>query len=158
LFAYFKNQEGSMKVQKGFTLIELMIVVVIVGILSVVALPTYTNSLIRGRVPEATANLASKRVQMEQSYQDNRTYVGGSGCTLDTTSSKYFDFSCTPSPGVAPTTTVYTIQAAGKSSMLGFTYTIDQSNSKTSTIAAPADSSWITPLTSCWITKQGGGC
>jgi type IV pilus assembly protein PilE len=146
-----------MKLQKGFTLIELLIVVAIVGILAAVALPAYSNYVTRGKIPEATSNLASKRVQMEQFYQDNRTYVGGSGCTADTTSSKYFDFSCTPAPGVAPTTTVYTIQAVGKSSMAGFTYTIDQSNTKQTT-AAPVGWAAAAMPTSCWITKQGGTC
>jgi type IV pilus assembly protein PilE len=153
LFAYFKNQEGSMKVQKGFTLIELMIVVVIVGILAAVALPTYNNYVIRGKIPDANANLASKRVQMEQFYQDNRTYVGGTACNSDTSSSKYFTFSCTGAG--APSATTYIITATGTGSMAGFTYTIDQSNTKTSTITA---SGWAATSTSCWITKQGGAC
>jgi prepilin-type N-terminal cleavage/methylation domain-containing protein len=57
-----------MKIPKGFTLIELMIVVAVVGILTAIAVPSYTNYVIRGKIPEATSQLASKRVQMEQFF------------------------------------------------------------------------------------------
>ena len=147
-----------MKLQKGFTLIELMIVVAIIGILAGVALPAYSNYVTRGKIPDATSNLANKRVAMEQFYQDNSTYVGGTGCTADTASSQYFDFSCVAPTGVPPTSTTYTIKAVGKSTMAGFTYSIDQSNTKTSAIVAPANASWIATSATCWITKQGGTC
>ncbi len=144
-----------MKTQSGFTLVELMIVIAIVGILSVVALPSYNNYLTRGRIPDATANLSVKRVAMEQLYQDNHSYLNGPACDLDTRDS-YFDFQCTGAGTAAAST--YTITATGKGSMLGFSYTIDQSNIKTTSIIAPADSSWIATSPSCWITKQGGAC
>lgn len=147
-----------MKLQKGVTMIELMIVVAIIGILAAVGLPAYGNYVIRGKIPDATSNLAIKRTAMEQFFQDNRTYVNGTGCVADTTTSQYFNFSCAAAPGVVATATVYTIAATGKSSMLGFSYTIDQSNTKTSTIAAPAPADWRAASTTCWITKQGGAC
>ena len=127
----------SQRPQAGFTLIEVMITVAIVAILSMVALPSYREYVIRGNIPEATSRLATKQVQMEQFFQDNRTYVGGTGCTADTTSSKYFDFSC-----AAVTATTFTITAAGKGSMTGFSYTINQTGAKT-TGAVP--SGWSTP-------------
>ena len=125
-----------MKSQKGVTLIELMVVVAVIAILAKVMLPMYATYVIRGKIPDATSNLASKRTQMEQFYQDNRTYVGGGGCTADTTTSKYFTFNCTGTGG-APTATTYIIQAVGTGTMAGFTYTIDQGNNKQTT-AAPA--------------------
>lgn len=143
-----------MKTQQGFTLVELMIVVVIVGILASIAVPAYSNYVMRGKIPDATSALAGKRVQMEQYFQDNHTYVGGTPCNNDTTSSRYFTFACP----AAATAGAYTIQAAGTGSMAGFTYTIDQSNTKTSSIAAPAPASWQATSASCWITKQGGAC
>ena len=140
----------------GFTLIELLIAVVIVGILSMIALPAYNDYVVQGKIPDATSNLATKRVQLEQFFQDNRTYVASgatspttNACTADTTTSQYFDFSCS-----ASTATTYTLQAAGKSSMAGFTYTLDQSNAKATT-AVPTG--WTTNA-ACWVTKKGGAC
>jgi len=135
--------------QAGFTLIELLIAMVVVAILGAIALPAYNNYILRGKVPEATSNLAAKRVKIEQFFQDNRTYVGAPVLTLDQGTSQYFDFS-----GVA-TATSYTLTAAGKASMTGFTYTVDQSNARASTVTGV--SGW-TGNTSCWVTKQGGQC
>jgi type IV pilus assembly protein PilE len=143
-----------MQFQKGFTLIELLTVLAIIGILTVIAVPSYQNYIYRGKVPDAASNLAGKRVQMEQYYQDNRTYAGAPACNTDNSTSQYFTFSCP----VAADARSYTIQATGKGSMAGFSYTIDQDNTKTSSIVAPAPSGWIGSSASCWIVKQGRGC
>lgn len=139
----------------GFTLIELMFVVVIVAILAAVAIPAYSNYVTRGKIPEATSTLSTLRVQMEQWFQDNRTFVGGP-CAPAAGTTQYFDFACS----VAPTAIAFTIQATGKSGkgMGGFSYTIDHNNTKTSTITSPAGTDWQATQGNCWITNTGGQC
>ena len=143
-----------MKSAKGFTLIEIMIVVALIGILASIAIPYYGDYTTRAKIPDATSNLAAKRVLMEQYFQDNHTYVGAPACNNDTTSSKYFTFTCP----AAATVSTYTILATGKGTMSGFGYSIDQSNTRASNIASPAKPSWIASNPSCWITNKGGQC
>ena len=138
--------------EAGFTLIEVMITVVIVAILAMVAVPSYRDYVTRGNIPEATSRLASKQVQMEQFFQDNRTYVGGGACAADTTASKYFDFTC----GATPTAVGYTLTTTGKGAMTGFVYTINQTGAKTSAITTTG---WSNPSpNSCWATRKDGSC
>jgi type IV pilus assembly protein PilE len=138
-----------MKVQKGFTLVELMIVVAIIGILASVGIPSYNNHSIKGKLIEATSALSDARVKMEQYFQDNRTYNAGGGTTcppaipLATTN---FTYACSNL-----STTAYTITATGKSSLSTYSYTIDQANVRTSTTA------WGNSA-SCWVVNTGGGC
>ncbi len=148
-----------MKRTLGFTLIELMIVVAIVGILATIALPAYTDYIIRGRIPDATSALAAKRVQMEQFFQDNRRYdqdPNGNAnpvCANDATTSRFFTFSCNP----AATATTYTLEAVGVGPMAGFGYTITQANARTSNITR--GSGWVNPNpNTCWAVRKGGDC
>lgn len=137
--------------QKGFSLIELMIVVTIIGIIASIAIPSYRDYVRSSSFAEATSGLANKRVRVEQYFQDNRTYVGsqlaGAVCAPET--GQNFDFSCG-----TPTATTYTITATGKNTAAGFTFTVNQANAQAST-STVAD--WP-GNTSCWIRKAGGLC
>lgn len=145
-----------MKTQKGFTLVELMIVVVIVGILASVAIPAYGNYVRRGKIAEATTNLSSLRVNMEQWYQDNRTYLTAcDGVAPDVAmptapAAQYFTFAC----AAAANTFTITATGAATGGMANFAYTINEQNAKTSTITAPG---W-TGNAACWATKSDGSC
>jgi type IV pilus assembly protein PilE len=136
-----------MKRTQGFTLAELLTVVTIIGILSAVGIPAYNDYVTRTKTAEATSALSDGRIKMEQFFQDNRTYAGGPAPTATT----YFDYTAT---GLSAT--AYTLTATGKGSMLGFAYTINQTNTKTTT-AIPA--SWIPadpgslPVP-CWVVKK----
>jgi len=147
-----------MKLQRGFTLIELMIVVVIVGILSAVAIPAYSDYVLRGKLTEASTELLSMRVRLEQYFQDQRSYAGAcvAGTVAPLPTSKHFTYTCT----LAPTTFVVTATGVAARGTDGFVYTVDQSNAKATTItagSAAANKGW-TGNNSCWVTKKGGLC
>ena len=136
-------KEIEMKSSKGFTLVELMIVIAVIAILSAIAIPAYNDYLTRGKLAEGIAGLSDGRVKMEQFFLDNKTYVGGPTPGQTTN----FSFSLDP----APTASTYTIKATGKGSLSSYSYTINESNIKTS------NTPWGNS-TSCWVIKKGGGC
>ena len=137
---------------RGFTLIEVMIVVAIVGVLAAIALPSYSDYVKRGKIIEATQRLSEARVKLEQFYLDNRKYTGGcANVRSGASGSDTFSLTCDTSSDTAYTVTVTGIPSQGMDS---FVYTIDQDNVKKSTITAPG---W-TGNASCWATRKDGSC
>jgi type IV pilus assembly protein PilE len=142
----------------GFTLIEVMVVVAIVGILATVGYPAYTDYLRRGKIAEAVSTLADARAKLEQYFLDNRTYVGADAANMPCNTTvlnggkKSFTYACT-NLGVGS----YDLTATGLSTdgMVAFTYTINQANVRTSTVTGL--SGWTGNAT-CWVTKKGGIC
>ncbi len=145
---------------RGFTLIELMIVVAIVAILAAVAFPSYTDYLRRGQIPEAFTNLSDYRIKMEQYYQDNRNYGTGTTCAnaagtswngFSPASKKYFDFDCSLTNISGGQGQGFSLRAKGVSGRAkDYWYTIDQAGAKATTKFAGT-----TVNLNCWAVKSG---
>lgn len=111
-------------VQRGFSLIEVMIVAVIIGILAAIAFPAYTDQMAKTRRADAKIALTQLANRMEQYYIDQTppTYVGaavGAGGIYPSEapvdgSNKYYDLSI-----VAANGTSFTLQAAPKNGQAG---------------------------------------
>ena len=105
----------------GFTLLEVMITVAIVGILASIALPSYSYFITRSRITEATNALSDMRAQQEKWFMDHRDYTDGAGkCGIEATppdlitkfnanTANKFVIYC---PAV--TTSTYTLRAAAR--------------------------------------------
>ena len=138
----------------GFTLIEVMTVVVVIGILAAIALPNYQEYVLRAKLVDAGSSLSQLRVRLEQYYQDNRSYPAVADCnkTVVGSDSKYFGFSC----AIAEDGQGFTVTATGTASggTSAFAYTIDEKNNRKTT-AMPTG--WSSE-SDCWITSRGQKC
>jgi type IV pilus assembly protein PilE len=135
-----------MKRQKGFTLVELMVTVAIIGVLSAVAIPMYGSYVLRTRLNDAFTSLASVQPAAEQFWSNNHTFVGFDRMPPDTP-----NFTYTLSNATAST---YTVTAAGRGATNGFGYSIDQAGARVTT-AVPTG--W-TSSTTCWVDRKEGKC
>ena len=129
---------------RGFTLLELLIVGVIVGVLAMIALPWYSDYVKRGQIQDGTTALSDGRVKLEQYFQDKHSYSGGP-CPAPT---KYFTYGdCNLAAGT------FKIVATGTGPLTGFEYTINQDAVQTS------KTTWTGGANNaCWITRKGDTC
>lgn len=148
----------KLRANRGFTLIEIMVVVLIIGALAAIAIPQYDSYIARGRIAEGISMLSELQVRQEQYYQDNRAYVSG---MTPRTPGQYWSATCTTSATPAGIVNqLFTCTATPTaSSGLGYVFTVDQSGAKTTAATATPVSGWTVPSpATCWVKAKAGTC
>lgn len=105
------------RIQQGFTLIELMIVVAIIGILAAVALPAYQDYTVRAKVSEVVLAASGPKTSIAEFYQAKGYLPSTASLGTIDTKSKYVG-------SVAWSGTVVTANASGESKITGKTITL----------------------------------
>jgi type IV pilus assembly protein PilA len=103
--------------QKGFTLIELMIVVAIIGILAAVALPAYQDYTVRAKVSEVMLAASSAKTAVSEAASTLNALPADASVTIQSQTSKYVS-------GVAYAGGIITATATGDSAITGSTITM----------------------------------
>ena len=128
--------------RRGFTLIELMIVIAVVAVLAALAYPSYSEYIERGRRKDATAVALEAQQFAERFFTENRTYVGAN-TAMPTSFSKspregtkvWYNISLT---GTAANAYTVTIAPNSWSPKACGTMTINQLGTRTASIPAAA--------------------
>jgi len=131
--------------QTGFTLIELMIAVVVIGILAMVAIPAYNDSVTKGRRADAKSTLTTIAARQEQFFMDNKRYTDdlqelgyGAASGIDSIDGYY-----TVASAVTATPPTFTLTATPKNSDADCAkFTLNEKGTQGVTGAKGADLCW----------------
>lgn len=137
------------RAHNGFTLVEIMITVALIGILTAVALPNYRDYVTRARLTEAFSALSTAQASAEQFWSNTRSYTGFGAASTFPPTGKYFTYALSGDSASA-----YTITATGTGSLASFVYTINQSGTRATT---GVPSGWTTNA-ACWVDRRDGSC
>jgi type IV pilus assembly protein PilA len=128
--------------ERGFTLIELMIVVAIIGILAAVALPAYQDYAKRAKLAEAILAVSACRTTISEVYQTTASLpaAGAWGCESSTASSKYVRSVATDDNGGV----IVTVQGIGDATIDGNTISfVPTAAGKAAITAAAPLAEWV---------------
>jgi type IV pilus assembly protein PilE len=123
---------------RGFTLIELMIVIAVLGVLVAIAYPSYTNSLVKGNRAAAKSFLMEIAQKEQQYLLDNRAYFDAAtaaeflavGISIPKEVSNFYQVSVDGVAGTPPTFTATAAPKAGTRQANDGTLTIDNTGSR----------------------------
>lgn len=120
-----RQMNAQMNNDRGFTLIELMVVVIIVGVLAAVAIPLYTGYIKNARTSEGVARVGAIMTAAKAYHQQNSAWPASA-----TAAGFYADFSDTEHFSYSMTASGYTVTATGKDvdGMSGVTITLTCAN------------------------------
>jgi len=127
------------KQAKGFTLIELMIVVAVIGILVMIAYPSYQNSMVKGSRAAAKSYLLEVAQKQQQFLLDNRAYgtkadLVGAGLAEPRDFTNFYTLTVTPAAGPPPSFTATATPKAGTRQEPDGWLEINEAGSKTSEV------------------------
>ena len=135
-----------MKITKqfGFTLIELMIAVAVVGILAAIAYPSYQTQVRKSRMSQAQADLLTVSQFMERCFASNNTYAN---CALPfnaspSTGTAYYAITLATAGRTQFTVTATPSSVGGQDEQICQTLTLDQAGRKTFSGSATASQCW----------------